>query len=61
MTIYVWDVCRCLVDLAVCEPGENWLGEHLDGKEFELPSTWMKEVLLLPPGRAKFNRGECLK
>jgi len=37
-------IARCLVDLAVCEPGENWLGEHLDGKEFELPSTWIKEV-----------------
>jgi len=44
---------RCLVDLAVCEPGENWLGEHLDGREFELPSTWIKEVRLISSGRAE--------
>lgn len=37
-------VAQCLVDLAVKEPGENWMGEHWDGKEFELPSTWIKEV-----------------
>lgn len=37
-------VAQCLVDLAVKEPGENWMGEHVDGKEFELPSTWIKEV-----------------
>ena len=68
-------VAQCLVDLAVKEPGENWVGERFDGKvrfvcrvkavifvrggskgigdlmldaclcqEFELPSTWIKEV-----------------
>ena len=28
--------------LAVSEPGENWDGESIDGREFELPSTWIK-------------------
>lgn len=37
-------VAQCLVELAVKEPGENWQGEHMNGKEFELPSTWIKEV-----------------
>jgi hypothetical protein len=25
-------VAQCLVDLAVKEPGENWVGERFDGK-----------------------------
>ena len=33
-----------LVVLAVKEPGENWLDETLNGKPFELPKTWLKEV-----------------
>ena len=33
LEIKVWDGRRCLVDLAVCEPGKEWLGEHLDGRE----------------------------
>ena len=33
---------QCLVALAVSEPGENWDGESIDGREFELPSTWIK-------------------
>lgn len=37
-------IAQCLVDLAVTEPGENWVGESLDGREFELPSTWIKQV-----------------
>jgi hypothetical protein len=35
-------VTQCLVALAVSEPGENWDGETIDGREFELPSTWIK-------------------
>jgi len=37
-------IAEALVDLAVTEPGENWQGESLDGREFELPSTWIKQV-----------------
>ena len=40
-------VTQCLVALAVSEPGENWDGETIDGCEFELPSTWIKQ----PPRR----------
>jgi hypothetical protein len=35
-------VTQCLVALAVSEPGENWDGETMDGRGFELPSTWIK-------------------
>jgi hypothetical protein len=35
-------ITQCLVALAVSEPGENWDGETIDGREFELPSTWIK-------------------
>ena len=37
-------VAECLVNLAVKEPGENWVGEFFNGNVFELPSTWVKEV-----------------
>jgi hypothetical protein len=37
-------VAQCLVELAVKETGENWMGEQFNGHEFELPSTWVKEV-----------------
>jgi len=39
-------VAQSLVDLAITEPGENWVGETLNGREFELPSTWIKQVPL---------------
>eukprot|EP00741_Cyanophora_paradoxa_P018362 tig00000204_g17729.t1 len=37
-------VCECLVALAVAEPGENWIGETMNGQAFELPASWIKEV-----------------
>ena len=34
------NVCMILVYLAVIEPGENWLAETYNGRDFELPGTW---------------------
>ena len=37
-------VVTILLKLAVVEPGENWVGETLNGAPFELPEAWMNEL-----------------
>ena len=37
-------VAKILIKLAICEPGENWVGETLNGVAFELPKEWANDL-----------------
>ena len=37
-------LAQILIKLAICEPGENWLGETFNGVSFELPKHWATEL-----------------